>query len=1812
MAPNPTDGNAHISDELLLRYRYDTLEPAETASVSAHLRTCSQCATRFAELGRSLDLLGQYDAEAELDEDRLAAGVLARARELAESERVERERREAEQARIDAERSLREAERAAAAVVADAAPERAPARGERAPARDERPPRERLGLWAWLGLAAGGSLRPVRVVSTLAVALGVLYVAGGALYYSRRSATIDTRVSGEDSMTPGTRGLLLVEVVNRLTHQPVAQAAVKVTLKGKERAWTLFEGKTGATGGVDAPLQLPETGDGTYQLVVTSRAAGETDRVVRPVVLRRAFKVHLSTDKPLYQPGQTVHIRALVLERPRMVPPSGKQLRLDVLDPKGNRIAREAVALSKFGVGAHSLELSDEVALGAYRIKAQLEGASSETEIKVARYTLPKFKIAIEPEKHVVLAGETFRAKVNVRYFFGKAVAGGALRAVLFRADGSVIGSELEGKTGPEGSYALAAELPAALAAEGRPEAVTIEVAVKDSAGQEERKQQSFTVARELLQLELIAEGGRAVPGMENTFYLLSTTPDGKPVAARVEVTLPDGKSRTVQTHENGLGAFAVAIAGATPPSAAAAAPGGVGIPACDEYLAKYTRCAESRMPEAARATIRSTLAQMRSAWSQAAASPGGREALENACRVALNATRQATASFGCDWDSPAGGGGAAGAVVPGENLSFQLKAEDASGRRASRSISLGTAFERVLVATDRAFYRPGESVKVGVQAISQYSAAVVEAIREGQTVVRARAPLASGKGQVELDLPPGISGTLRLDVYAVDPYEVRSNRVSRKIVVAERQGLKVTLAGEAASYRPGAQAKLRFEVRDADGKPRAAAIGLTVVDESVFALSASRPALARAYFLLERSLLEPRHGLSAAEMIAAGWGDPEQQAGRLLFSFVGEASPPARFSEQTYEAKVSGLLKARTEFEERAWQVGIAVGLVLVLVLLVAAARTLPAWAGGILLAIAGVVALMIPVGLLYVVLGLAAGIVLALVIHRQRTGAFGWAYVVLPALGVVVTSALFAPQLKPDTAAPPVALERQTPVSGVTPTAPPTGLALPREVAPQGVRDAEDGAVKAEPRRLARPEAAPAPLAGAEAAKREEGGMGRARGGGTGAGYGAIATRSEVKAIPRREVRVRQHFPETMYVHPELVADENGVAELKLPLADSITEWRISALASAADGKLGSLERPLKVFQDFFVDLDTPVALVRGDEATIPIAVYNYLSEPQTVRLEIKREPWFELVGKAELAVKLGPGAVEGQELKLRVLQPGRHRLSLRADGTRLSDALARELLVSEAGQERSDAVSGMLSPGETVRVTVQVPDAAVKGSSHLLVKLFPSRLASALDGLENSLRMPNGCFEQTSSATYPNVLIVDYLKRAGKLTPEFKARATRYIALGYQRLLRYEVAGGGFEWFGRAPANQVLTAYGLMEFKDMSRVYSIDEAVIARTQRWLVSRQQQDGSWVPDRSAYHDGLWRSGMSGSLMVTAYVGWSLAESGYQGAPLDRALGYLARNLERIDDPYTLSLTLAAFARTKHASTAAVASRLAAKATRNEKLVSFAPAEATVYYGRGAGGSVETTALAVHALALAGKEPALVQGGLGYLASTRDPRGTWYSTQGTILALRALLGATGADGDQTVSIRINGQDAGSQPLKASEEKPQLVDLGPRARAGANVVELAGQVSAPFQVIARYTLPWREKGVDETAPLALKVEYGRTKVEQGGIVPLEIELLYRRPEASGMALLGLGIPAGLTPVPEDLEAMKSSGQVARYEQEAGKVNLYLDRLATNTKLQLKLRLKARSKVKTAGSSSLAYLYYHPEVRAVAPPTPVVVN
>ena len=263
---------------------------------------------------------------------------------------------------------------------------------------------------------------------------------------------------------------------------------------------------------------------------------------------------------------------------------------------------------------------------------------------------------------------------------------------------------------------------------------------------------------------------------------------------------------------------------------------------------------------------------------------------------------------------------------------------------------------------------------------------------------------------------------------------------------------------------------------------------------------------------------------------------------------------------------------------------------------------------------------------------------------------------------------------------------------------------------------------------------------------------------------------------------------------------------------------------------------------------------------------------------------------------------GQVGAAQFTIAAKKIGKFKLTLSGrmnSGLEREDTVVREIEIVPNGEAKEIVFSGRLD--SAVRETVRFPEASIPDASKLFVRLYPGPLSQVIEGMDSILRMPYGCFEQTSSATYPNVLALDYMRRTKKLTPEIHAKAEGYVATGYQRLLTFEVPGGGFSWFGSAPANKILTAYGLMEFHDMAKVYDMDPQVIARTRDWLVRQQQPDGSWRPDIQFINEGATNRFNADLVRITAYIAWALESADYKRRD-DRKGQALCREAPRRQD----------------------------------------------------------------------------------------------------------------------------------------------------------------------------------------------------------------------------------------------------------------------------------------------------------------------
>ncbi len=479
-----------------------------------------------------------------------------------------------------------------------------------------------------------------------------------------------------------------------------------------------------------------------------------------------------------------------------------------------------------------------------------------------------------------------------------------------------------------------------------------------------------------------------------------------------------------------------------------------------------------------------------------------------------------------------------------------------------------------------------------------------------------------------------------------------------------------------------------------------------------------------------------------------------------------------------------------------------------------------------------------------------------------------------------------------------------------------------------------------------------------------------------------------------------------------------------------------------------------------------------------------------------------------------------------------------------------------------------------------------------------------------------------EQTSSSAYPNVLVVDYVKKARVASSaEFLMKAEQFLNVGYQKLLTFERPGGGFDWWGNGEPLVWLSAYGLQEFNDMAKVYPIDRGVIDRTQKWLMKQMGPDGTWSKIGMTHGESIERMG-DPKLLLTSYVVWSLCESGYKGKDLQKSIDFIRVESKKATSPYILALAANALASwdANDDSTLEVLKKLATMKQENvEQKVLFFPVAngQSLSYGRGDSLTVETTALSAMAMLKTRQFTNDANKALMYLVKAKDAHGTWGSTQATILALRALVaGAGGSPPKETAKFVVKVGDkvvAESEVNEKNSDVLQMFDLKEHAKVGANevTIEVKGETNMMYQVVARHYEPWVTK--EQKKPLLdVTVDYDRTKLSTADLLKAKATLKYNGEVPTYMVIVDLGIPPGFTVDGGDFAEMVAAKKVQKFSITSRQVTLYLGDVKPGDVLNFEYGLKPKYPVKAKTPATVAYEYYTPANRVESKPVELTVE
>ncbi|XP_035679836.1 CD109 antigen-like [Branchiostoma floridae] len=713
----------------------------------------------------------------------------------------------------------------------------------------------------------------------------------------------------------------------------------------------------------------------------------------------------------------------------------------------------------------------------------------------------------------------------------------------------------------------------------------------------------------------------------------------------------------------------------------------------------------------------------------------------------------------------------------------------------------------------------------------------------------------------------------------------------------------------------------------------------------------------------------------------------------------------------------------------------------------------------------------------------------------------------------------------------------------------------------------------------------------------------------------------------------RIRSFFPET-WLWTNTTAGPDGTAVFASTVPDTITSWVASAFALNDISGLGVSDTPasMEAFRPFFVSLNLPYSVVNKEETAIQALVFNYMDVEMDVTVTLEGSDGFmhivmdtndvnaigtEVAGDQAVVLTVPAGTSRSKSFPIIPKRFGAVTIKVKAQSTLAADAVERQLLVEPEGEQKEYTKSFVLDLDDNTRdvtkyLTLGLPlSGMVAGSAYGRVSVMGDMMGSTISGLDSLLQMPYGCGEQTMITFAPNVYVMYYLDQTDQVTPEIEDKALKFMSSGYQRELTYTHNDGSFSAFGTQDdsGSTWLSAFVIKSFAQAVEYIYIDPKVLAKTVRWLIRQQQDNGVFSEPGRVIHKEM-QGGLSSDVTMTSYVLVSLMEYNNilstMDAPdsdkvdvtmaRDRAVSFLEGRLDSETDVYTV-VTMT-YALTEGGQKYWKKPESTAPPPVSDDLMWTPP------YHDPPSADVEMTAYAL--LTYLARDD-MIDGIpiMKWLSEQRNAYGGYSSTQDTVVGLQALAyfaaGVRAGGLDMTVTITSDTDAAFSHTFTVNDQNAivlQQVEI-PNL-TGTLTARAQGTGMGLLQLFVRYNVDV----VDPTPSFNL---VATVKDSDNNFVTCETCGAYQLGGSSGMAVMEIGIPSGFYVEDADLMALVENQNLptlkrAERSTDNKKAVLYFDEMnASPTCVTLTSR-RSMPVAKTQPSVVKVYDYYKPDVKA----------
>ncbi|MEO5722611.1 MAG: alpha-2-macroglobulin family protein, partial [Chthoniobacterales bacterium] len=319
-----------------------------------------------------------------------------------------------------------------------------------------------------------------------------------------------------------------------------------------------------------------------------------------------------------------------------------------------------------------------------------------------------------------------------------------------------------------------------------------------------------------------------------------------------------------------------------------------------------------------------------------------------------------------------------------------------------------------------------------------------------------------------------------------------------------------------------------------------------------------------------------------------------------------------------------------------------------------------------------------------------------------------------------------------------------------------------------------------------------------------------------------------------------LRTNFIATPFWNATVRTDAQGRARAEFKAPDSLTRYRVIAVAATKQSQFGAAESAFEINKSIMIESAMPAFANVGDKLVLRAVVHNTTDTAgkADVLLEVD-----ERVRAAEKTrqITVAPHQSLAIDIPIEVLATGESQWKwgvkfVAADGTELRDAVAAKIelghpapLIRQVETKRIEGESGEL-------LRVNDPQ-IIEGTGEVTVNLSNTRVGELRESLRQLLHYPYGCVEQTTSSMLPWLTVRDLratLPELAKSDEEIAKAVNGGIAL----LLSMQTGGGGLSYWprGREPMLWGSAYGGLGLALAKKQGYAVPEAEFKRLMKYL----------------------------------------------------------------------------------------------------------------------------------------------------------------------------------------------------------------------------------------------------------------------------------------------------------------------------------------------------------------------------------------